>query len=145
MQKTKHFAMGGIFTSIVILLFQSFYTANSVTVKNDTENNNIVQNNTNGGGTGISERAAKDLIDNFQKANPSFNGKRGFFISKSAIDALFIGDLNSNGVICCPTLDNGEISMVMCATYSSDTRISGAADVYISESYCPNICGILGQ
>ena len=148
MQNTKHFAMGGIFTAIVLLGFQSFYTPNQNLTKNGSEK--IIGyngNEPNAGGQSISVGKAKDFISAFQTANPGFNGREGFFIGKSAIEALLNSDLNNNGIVFCPAInDANEITMVICATYSPDARVtSNNSGVYMAESFCPSICGVFSK
>lgn len=142
MQKTKHFALGGIFTAIVLFLFQSFYTPSS-----NATDNRLGGTEPNAGGQSISVNDAKRLIKSFQEANPDFKGRQGFFIGKSAVEALFNADLNANGIILCPTLnDEGEISMVISATYATDARVTpNNTGVYLAQTFCPNVCGVFAQ
>ncbi len=145
MQKTKHFALGGIFTALVLLSFQSFYTPNLNSIKSESEKNvKYGGSEPNAGGQSISVNNAKDFINAFQTAYPGFNGRQGFFIGKSAIEALLNSDLNNNGVVFCPAINDAhEITMVICATYASDARVSSNnSGVYMAESFCPNICGV---
>lgn len=143
MEKTKHFAMGGLFTAIVILLFQSFYSP----ALNSEKKLTVAGAEPNAGGQSISVNRAKDFINAFQTANPGFKGRQGFFIGKSAIEAILNSDLNNNGVVFCPVInDVNEISMVICATYASDARVTAnSTGVYMAQSFCPNICGVFAR
>lgn len=142
MQKTKHFAMGGIFTAVVLFLFQSFYTPTS-----NATSSRLSGSEPNAGGQSVSINDAKKYIANFQEANPDFKGREGFFIGKGAIEALFNADLNANGIVFCPVInDANEISMVISATYSSDARVtSNNSGVYIAETFCPSVCGVFAK
>ncbi|HAP00321.1 MAG TPA: hypothetical protein DCQ93_00200 [Bacteroidetes bacterium] len=145
MEKVKYFLLGGIFTATILLVFQSF-TPGRVG-KHCDDDQRYSQSEQAGGGKSISVQDANDFVDAFQSRFTEMNGRKGFYISKRAIDALFDSDERGNGLVCCPAYtSSGEISMVLCTAISDNSRATdNTTGVYITEGFCPNICGVFNQ
>ncbi len=119
-----------------------------------------------GGGRVIAVDSANMWIENFQADEDQPDVRKGMYFSMTAVNALIAShqqDIQANGIVCAPVrMADGSLNIVLSVAHSDQAGVPDVEraiqadpsrftnnglniNAFISESYCPPRCGLIGQ